>query len=160
MENWKHKKEVCTCLCVWVGGLYLCLADVIQNEDVPVHMYACMYLLKQWAEVRIQQLLIKVAPHTNLPSAWDPRIRTAACHGQPPLHHTNTHYKFAFNRSAYTSSHSDHINNYFRMCNLLCQRCLYTFWPSLLTVESFPLLLFSSDGYERVLDHTWSPLPL
>lgn len=128
---------------------------------MDLSIFMCEYLLKQWAEVRIQQLLIKVAPHTNRPSAWDPRKRTAACHGQPPLHHTHTNtINLHLNRTAHSFSHSDHINNYSEMCHLLCQRCLYIFWPFLLTVASFLLLLFSSDGYERVLDHTWSPLPL
>lgn len=42
-------------------------------------------LLKQCAEVRTQQVSMRVAPHTNLPSPRDPRSRIAACQGQPPL---------------------------------------------------------------------------
>lgn len=47
----------------------------------------CFYFLKQCADVRTQQVLIRVAPHTSLPSPRDPRKRIAACHGQPLLRH-------------------------------------------------------------------------
>lgn len=43
------------------------------------------HLLKQWAAVTTQQLLISVAPHSRRVSRWKPFNRSEACHGQPPL---------------------------------------------------------------------------
>lgn len=68
-------------------------------------------LLKQCAEVRTQQVSIRVAPHTNLPSPRDPRSRIAACQGQPPLWttvkvheevkcNTHTEYNAGYSRQA------------------------------------------------------------
>lgn len=84
----EKKKEIYRILCrkwsdKWHKYTYIMVRVFVWTSD----------LLKQCAEVRTQQVSMRVAPHTNLPSPRDPRNRMAACHGQPPLKTHNRAWK-------------------------------------------------------------------
>lgn len=84
----EKKKEIYRIFCrkwsdKWHKYTYIMVRVFVWTSD----------LLKQCAEVRTQQVSMRVAPHTNLPSPRDPRNRMAACHGQPPLKTHNRAWK-------------------------------------------------------------------
>lgn len=62
-----------------IRGYLVCLWEFLRAPHSQTH------LLKQWAAVTTQQLLISVAPHSSRVSLWKPFSRSETCHGQPPL---------------------------------------------------------------------------
>lgn len=143
-----------------IWGYLLCLWESPRAPHLQTH------LLKQWAAVTTQQLLISVAPHSRRVSLWKPFNRSEACHGQPPLKKKQKNSKHHVHRSCllspFTLSYLSSAGKHSPLDRPLVQMKLGKLKPvlafSAITWETcFHLWSFSCDGEAGACHTHWTP---